>query len=110
MCFTVIVLSTAEDVKNLTGTVGGSITLPEPVLHLGFILYGKKNLAMVIDGKLKILENMYEKKVLWNNSTGRFTITDLQRNDSGIYSTDAKQAGVITAYKVSVYGKSCLTA
>ncbi|XP_055362435.1 uncharacterized protein LOC114851797 isoform X2 [Betta splendens] len=96
----VLTPSTAE--KNLTGTVGGSITLPEPVLDLGFFLYGTKTVAIVVDGKMKITEKMSENKVLWSDRTGCFTITDLQRNDSGIYTVDLKGSGV-TAYKLSVF-------
>ncbi|XP_028999433.1 uncharacterized protein LOC114851816 isoform X2 [Betta splendens] len=97
----VLTPSTAE--KNLRGTVGGSITLPEPVLELGFILYGTKNIAIVVDGKMKIVEKMYQNKLLWSDRTGCFTITDLQRNDSGIYAVDRKESGVSTAYKLSVF-------
>ncbi|XP_028999683.1 SLAM family member 7-like isoform X2 [Betta splendens] len=97
-----LVLTPSVAEKNLTGTVGGSITLPKPVLELGFIIYEAKALAMVTDGKMKIVEKMYENKLLWSDRTGCFTITDLQKNDSGIYTVDLKGSGV-TAYKLSVF-------
>ncbi|KAM9363259.1 CD48 antigen-like [Symphorus nematophorus] len=90
--------------KNLTGTEGGSITLPQPVMEYGFLLFGGKNIAMVIERKIKIYEEIYKDKVLWNNNTGLFTITGLQRKDSGIYNVDSKEGRVfITSYKVTVY-------
>lgn len=103
LCFTVISSSATEEVKKLTGTEGGSITLPDPVVEEGFLSFEGKTVAMVFHREIRI----YEDKVLWNNSTGLFTITGLQRNDSGIYKIDSKTGRVsITTYHLTVYGES----
>uniref|UniRef100_A0A8P4GAN8 Ig-like domain-containing protein n=1 Tax=Dicentrarchus labrax TaxID=13489 RepID=A0A8P4GAN8_DICLA len=99
--------NTARKVKNLTGTEGGSITLPDPVVKQGFLLFGGKNVAMVINGNSMIYEGTLKDKVLWDKSTGLFTITGLQRNDSGIYVIDSKTGRVFTTtYQLTVYGES----
>ncbi|KAM9363412.1 CD48 antigen-like isoform 2-T2 [Symphorus nematophorus] len=96
--------ATGEREKNLTGTEGGSITLPDPVVEFGFLLFGGKNIVMVNKGELSIFVEIYKNKVLWNNNTGLFTITRLQRKDSGIYIIDSKEGrGFITFYKLTVY-------
>ncbi|KAE8301096.1 hypothetical protein D5F01_LYC01255 [Larimichthys crocea] len=95
---------TVEVKKNLTGTEGGSITLPDPVEELGFLIFERKTLAMVSERRFKMLEEDYKDKVLWDNNTGLFTITGLQRNDSGIYTVDSKKGKVFTtSYKLTVY-------
>lgn len=105
--FTVMISSAAETVKkNLTGTEEGSITLPDPVVEFGFLSFGVKTIAMVDDRKVRIVEEIYKDRLLWNNSSGLFTITGLQRNDSGIYKIDSKKGSIVTAsYKLTVYGK-----
>ncbi|XP_019120176.1 CD48 antigen isoform X2 [Larimichthys crocea] len=103
LLFTVMISSdTVEVKKNLTGTEGGSITLPDPVKEFGFLSLGGKNLAMVIERRFQIIEEDYKDKVLWDNNTGLFTITGLQRNNSGIYIVDSKKV-FTTAYKLTVY-------
>ncbi|KAE8301083.1 hypothetical protein D5F01_LYC01237 [Larimichthys crocea] len=92
--------------KNLAGTEGGSITLPDPVEELGFLSLRGKNLAMVSERRFKMLEEdyKYKDKVLWDNNTGLFTITGLQRDNSGIYTVDSQKGRVFTSsYKLTVY-------
>ncbi|XP_051242119.1 SLAM family member 8 isoform X2 [Dicentrarchus labrax] len=102
--FILISSSATEKVKNLTGTEGGSITLPDPVVKEGFLLFGGKTVAMVINGNSKIYEGTLKDKVLWDKSTGLFTITGLQRNDSGIYVIDPKTGiASTTTYQLTVY-------
>ncbi|XP_071379740.1 SLAM family member 7-like isoform X2 [Centroberyx affinis] len=101
-----IVMSSAatEDVKkNLTCTEGGSITLPDPVVESGFLSYGRTVIATVTDRISRIWEESFRDRLLWNNNTGLFTITGLQRDDSGIYIIDPKGGGVPTSYQLSVY-------
>ncbi|KAE8301094.1 hypothetical protein D5F01_LYC01250 [Larimichthys crocea] len=88
--------------KNLAGTEGGSITLPDPVKEFGFLSLGGKTLAMVIERRFQIIEEDYKDKVLWDNNTGLFTITGLQRNDSGVYIVDSKKV-FTSSYKLTVY-------
>ncbi|XP_015255576.1 PREDICTED: uncharacterized protein LOC107101249 [Cyprinodon variegatus] len=100
-----ITLSAAHEVKkNLTGIVGGNLSLPEPVLEYGFLLKSMKNIALVKDRKLRFVEEIYMNKLHWNRNSGLFTITDLQRNDSGIYTIDSKRGRVFTtSHNLIVY-------
>ncbi|MEQ2308679.1 hypothetical protein AMECASPLE_030734 [Ameca splendens] len=99
--------SPAEELKrNLTGVVGGSIILPDPLLEFGFFLDKLNNVAMVKDGKLEILEEKYKNKLHWNKDSGLFTLTDVQKNDSGVYKIDSKRGVILTvSYSVTVYGE-----
>ncbi len=91
-----------EAVKDLKGTEGGSITLPDPVVEFRFAIFGEKVIAMVNARKSQIFVD----RVLWDNDTGLFTITGLQRNDSGFYNIDSKKGRVFSSsYKLTVYGK-----
>ncbi|XP_069023430.1 T-lymphocyte surface antigen Ly-9-like [Embiotoca jacksoni] len=102
--FIVMRISAAEVVKkNLAGTVGGTITLPEPLLGKGYISFGGKILASVRWGELDIEEEIYTHRLHWNKTSGLFSLTNLQRNDSGIYTLDNKGKKVISSYKLTVY-------
>nr|XP_046228677.1 uncharacterized protein LOC124050313 isoform X2 [Scatophagus argus] len=103
--FIVIVSSDAEEVqKNLTATEGGSITLPDPVVEHGFLSIGGKVVAVVNRRTFQTFEEVHKDKFFWNNNTGLFTITGLQRSDSGIYHIDSKTGRVfIRSYRLIVY-------
>nr|XP_046234734.1 uncharacterized protein LOC124053533 [Scatophagus argus] len=105
LVFTVTVSSDAEEVKNLTGTEGGSITIPDSVMERGFLSFGGKIVAMVTERKLETFDEIYKNKLLWNNNTGLFTITRLQRDDSGIYHIDNRKTGrgFPRTYRITVY-------
>ncbi|XP_075870801.1 uncharacterized protein LOC142880683 isoform X3 [Nelusetta ayraudi] len=98
----VIISSNAETEKNLTAIEGGSITFPQPVLQLGSLIYGGINIAMVTERKANIPRDPWKDKVHWNNTTGFFTITELQTSDSGIYTVDAMN-GDAAFYKLTVF-------
>ncbi|XP_026025420.1 uncharacterized protein LOC113023550 [Astatotilapia calliptera] len=93
--------SASEEVKkNLTGTVGGNITLPDSVLGEGFLLYERKIIALVNNGEIKV----YKNRLQWDRNSGLFTLRELQRNDSGIYTVDSKTGkGFTSSYKLTVY-------
>ncbi|XP_054879494.1 uncharacterized protein LOC129354036 [Poeciliopsis prolifica] len=95
-------LSAGQEVKeNLTGIVGGSIALPGGVTETWFLLYDGKIIASVSDGELNIIVNFYKTKLQWNRSSGLFTITNLQKNDSGIYIVQKGQ--FFSSYKLQIY-------
>ncbi|KAM4750922.1 CD48 antigen-like [Anableps anableps] len=98
-------LSAAEEVKKkLSGVAGGNITLPDALLEFGFLSVGVKNIALVKDRKLQFVEEIYQNKLHWNRNSGLFTITELQKNDSGIYTIDSKRERVfISSYNLTVY-------
>ncbi|KAM4603901.1 uncharacterized protein ACJ7VT_018548 [Polymixia lowei] len=102
----VIVISSSSTLKikgNLTCTVGGSITLPDPVKKLGTLLYEVKGIAFVTKKENMTMEESFMDRLLWDKDTGLFTITRLQTNDSGIYRIDPKDGGVAASYHLSVY-------
>ncbi|XP_069023425.1 CD48 antigen-like isoform X2 [Embiotoca jacksoni] len=102
--FIVMRISAAEVVKkNLTGTVGGTITLPGPPLEKGYMLFGGQIIARINIGEIEIEEENYKHKVHWNKNSGLFSLTNLQRNDSGIYTLDNKGQKMMSSYKLTVY-------
>ncbi|XP_023137818.2 uncharacterized protein LOC111576398 [Amphiprion ocellaris] len=109
----VIRLSDAEEEQNnLTGTEGGNITLPDPVLERGYLLYEGNVIAQVINRVLIIDDGIYISRLHWNNNSGLFTITDLQKRDSGIYKIDSKKGVISTKsiYSLTVYDSVALPA
>ncbi|XP_013873754.1 CD48 antigen isoform X2 [Austrofundulus limnaeus] len=100
-----MIVSAAEDVKNnLTGLIGGNVTFPDSVKEFGFFLKGRQNIGLVTKGKFEIAEDIYEKNLFWDRNSGLFTLTDLQKNNSGIYTIDSKKGDVLTlSYALTVY-------
>ncbi|XP_070683917.1 signaling lymphocytic activation molecule-like isoform X2 [Pempheris klunzingeri] len=96
----VIISSATAEVKNLAGTEGGSITLPDPV-KFGFFLFKGTIIAMVENGQIRILKTIFNGRLFWNETTGLFTVRGLQRNDSGIYTIDAQN--FTASYQLKVY-------
>ncbi|XP_067442039.1 uncharacterized protein [Thunnus thynnus] len=97
----VVGLPPPGEVKNLTAT--GRVTLPDCLVTFGFLSYNEKNIALVKDSKMQILDKKYENKLHWNNSTGCFTFTGLQKNDSGMYRIDSKITRFNQGYNLTVY-------
>ncbi|XP_029949081.1 uncharacterized protein LOC115389688 [Salarias fasciatus] len=104
LCF-VIISAAADPLKTLRASVGRSVTLPDTVEEEGFLVYGGKILAQVDEKKLfKIYGDNYKERLHWNQNTGRFTLTRLQKYDSGIYAVDSKKGRVVFVdYKLMVY-------
>lgn len=98
--------SASEEVKkNLTGTVGENITLPDSVQEKGYLLYGGTTIADVKGGIFDISEDIYKNRLQWDRNSGLFTLTELQRDDSGIYTVDSKtgKGNRKSSYKLTVY-------
>ncbi|CAL8389161.1 unnamed protein product [Arctogadus glacialis] len=94
--------SAAEEVKqNLTSTVGGDVTIPEPVKSRGFLVKERLVIALVRDRVLEIDNKGFLDRLSWDRDTGRFTIRRLQSNDSGIYSVNQEDKS--ESFKLSVY-------
>ncbi|KAF3687120.1 T-lymphocyte surface antigen Ly-9 [Channa argus] len=99
--FIVMSSSTAAKETILTATEGGKLTLPSSLMDMIFLLYNQAIISMVDKGELKIVNHIYDNRLHWNQSAECFTITDLQKNDSGLY---AVQLGSkVTTYKLTVY-------
>ncbi|KAJ8373400.1 hypothetical protein AAFF_G00265270 [Aldrovandia affinis] len=88
----------------LNGIVGQSVTFPDAVKTVGTLHYGvnkDKRIGDVTGGKF----TQYRDRVQWDSSTGRFSITDLNEEDSGTYTVmnnDAAQ-GKLYQYQLNVY-------
>ncbi|KAM9734851.1 uncharacterized protein ACNS7B_014301 [Menidia menidia] len=80
----------AGEQKELSGVVGGNITLPDSILDKGFLYHNGSHIASLIKGTF----DTRAKKVHWKNENGLFTITDLQRNDSGVYKLESNMGSV----------------
>ncbi|XP_014826597.1 PREDICTED: SLAM family member 9-like [Poecilia mexicana] len=105
LCFPVTLgLSAGQEVKeNLTGTVGGTVTLPGAVTETetGFLSYGRAIIASVTKGELDFDVDTYQNRLQWNRSSGLFKITNLQRNDSGIYTVQRGEFS--SSYNLQIY-------
>ncbi|KAM9770790.1 uncharacterized protein ACNS7B_012221 [Menidia menidia] len=82
-----------EKKEELRGVVGGSITLPTSLLQRGFLYYNGSVIASVIKGEF----DRYVNRVHWNKQTGLFTITDLLRSYSGVYTVGSKEEPVYSS-------------
>ncbi|XP_028301794.1 CD48 antigen-like isoform X2 [Gouania willdenowi] len=98
----VIISSTAEPVENIRVLVGGNITLREPVNEEGILTHKGELIAQVFNGKMKIRKERFNKKLMWDNRTRFFTITNIQKNDSGTYDIDNEKSE-IRIFILSVY-------
>uniref|UniRef100_A0AAV2LQ35 Ig-like domain-containing protein n=1 Tax=Knipowitschia caucasica TaxID=637954 RepID=A0AAV2LQ35_KNICA len=76
LCLAYVLVQCDGDVRvNLTAVVGRSVTFPD-----------------------SIHEDIYTNRLHWNKSTGLFTLSDLQKKDSGVYSIDSKKGNVFFKY------------
>ncbi|XP_078804962.1 uncharacterized protein LOC144992457 [Oryzias latipes] len=103
--FTVMLVAASEGQKTfLKAVVGGNVTLPDPLPEDGFLLRESTNLAQVLETKLRIIREPYKNRILWDQSSGLFTITDLQRSDSGLYKIDSVKGKVfVVSYNLTVF-------
>uniref|UniRef100_A0A673YDK6 Hepatocyte cell adhesion molecule-like n=1 Tax=Salmo trutta TaxID=8032 RepID=A0A673YDK6_SALTR len=90
------------------GIVGTFLSFPERVLKSGNLLYGDLgNIAQVYPGKQSNtnLEKRFKNRLHWNNVTGVFTLSDLQIDDSGVYTVENADAEekMTHAFQLTVY-------
>ena len=52
------------------------------------------------------MDKDFRDKLHWNKDSGLFTVTGLQRKNSGIYKLENKNTKESTLYHLSVYGKT----
>ena len=98
--------SAAQEVKqNLISTVGGEVTIPDPVVDTrrrGFLLKNGSPIASVKDSVFEIAHNDFQNRITWDRFTGRFTIILLQHKDSGVYAVAVNETLVF--FMLNVYG------
>ncbi|CAB1328214.1 unnamed protein product, partial [Coregonus sp. 'balchen'] len=83
--------SAQPETRQVKGIVGKLIYFPETVLNSGNLLYGDLgNIAQVYPVKQSNtnLVNRFKNRLHWNNVTGFFTLSDLQIEDSGVYTVE----------------------
>ncbi|CAL8389150.1 unnamed protein product [Arctogadus glacialis] len=97
--------SAAEEVKqNLISTVGGEVTIPEPVKGPGFLLKDRSVIATVTSDRIITKSNnRFLGRLSLNRVTGQYTIRSLQNNDSGIYTVDQEDTSKSESFNLSVY-------
>lgn len=102
-----MLVSAAEEVKDtLAALVGGNITFPVSVKEFGFLLKERQIIAMVAKGAFELVVDIYQNQLVWDRNSGLFTVTNLQKNNSGTYIIQAQ--GSTFTYNLTVYGESCL--
>ncbi|CAB1328207.1 unnamed protein product [Coregonus sp. 'balchen'] len=83
--------SAQPETQQVKGIVGKFLSFPERVLKSGNLLYGDLgNIAQVYPGKQSNtnLVKRFKYRLHWNNVTGFFTLSDLQIEDSGVYTVE----------------------
>ncbi|CAB1328212.1 unnamed protein product, partial [Coregonus sp. 'balchen'] len=83
--------SVQPETRQVKGIVGKLIYFPERVLKSGSLLNGDLgNIAQVYPGKQSNtnLVKRFKNRLHWNNVTGFFTLSDLQIDDSGVYTVE----------------------
>ncbi|XP_045062298.1 SLAM family member 9-like isoform X1 [Coregonus clupeaformis] len=83
--------SAQPETRQVKGIVGKFLSFPERVLKSGNLLYGDLgNIAQVYPGKQSNtnLVKRFKYRLHWNNVTGFFTLSDLQIEDSGVYTVE----------------------
>nr|XP_046181743.1 uncharacterized protein LOC124012308 [Oncorhynchus gorbuscha]XP_046181744.1 uncharacterized protein LOC124012308 [Oncorhynchus gorbuscha] len=88
--------SAQPETRQVNGLVGTVFYFPERVLNSGSLLYGDLgNIAQVHPGKQSNtnLEKRFKNHLHWNNVTGVFTLSDLQIDDSGVYTVENTDKG-----------------
>ncbi|CAK6976094.1 uncharacterized protein LOC128366852 [Scomber scombrus] len=99
-----MISAATEEIKNLTATEGGNITLPEPVMENGFVSFERNTVATVTKREVEIFKETYTNKLHCDKNTGLIKITGLQMSDSGIYTIGSKGRNIfIISYNLTVY-------
>ncbi|XP_071024631.1 SLAM family member 9-like isoform X1 [Oncorhynchus clarkii lewisi] len=99
--------SAQPETRQVNGIVGTFFYFPERVLNSGSLLYGDLgNIAQVHPGKQSNtnLEKRFKNRLHWNNVTGVFTLSDLQIDDSGVYTVENTDEGKTKhTFQLTVY-------
>uniref|UniRef100_A0A4W5QK88 Ig-like domain-containing protein n=1 Tax=Hucho hucho TaxID=62062 RepID=A0A4W5QK88_9TELE len=95
-----------SETQQVNGIVGQSFSFPERVIKSGNLLYEDLgSIANVYPGKEgKItLEKRFENRLNLNNVTRYFTLSDLQMDDSGVYTVENTDGGEKNKFELTVY-------
>ncbi|XP_071263155.1 SLAM family member 5-like [Salvelinus alpinus] len=101
--------SAQPETWQVKGIVGKSLSFPVVVLKSGSLLYGDLgSIAHVHPGKQSNtnLVKKFKNRIHWNNVTGFFTLSDLQIDDSGVYTvenTDGGEEKTTRIFQLTVY-------
>ncbi|XP_029605916.1 hepatocyte cell adhesion molecule-like isoform X3 [Salmo trutta] len=101
--------SAHSETRQVNGIVGTFLSFPERVLKSGNLLYGDLgNIAQVYPVKQSNtnLVKRFKDRLHWNNVTGFFTLSDLQIDDSGVYTlenADEDEGKTTHTFQLTVY-------
>ncbi|XP_045062261.1 uncharacterized protein LOC121558433 isoform X3 [Coregonus clupeaformis] len=99
--------SAQTETWQVKGIVGKFLSFPVRVLKSGNLLYGDLgNIAQVYPVKQSNtnLVNRFKYRIHWNDVTGFFTLTDLQIEDSGVYTVEnADEEKTTHTFQLTVY-------
>ncbi|KAG7487403.1 hypothetical protein MATL_G00022910 [Megalops atlanticus] len=94
--------------ENLNETAGGTVSFPHSVKKEGVLKYENETIGQIIDGQSQTnLSEHFAGRLLWNSSTGYFSITDLKPEDSGEYRVHTN--GSSSSYNLTVSGEFSMT-
>ncbi|KAK7883938.1 hypothetical protein WMY93_027061 [Mugilogobius chulae] len=93
---------------NLSAVVGSSVTFNDSVKDRGFFKSGSRTIVSVCDGAFEVEDELYSDRLEWSSSTGLFTLSQLHKSDSGLYTIDSKRTGVFQVYNLKVHDAVCL--
>ncbi|XP_066574658.1 uncharacterized protein LOC136764465 isoform X1 [Amia ocellicauda] len=94
--------------QQLKGTVGKSVSLPAPVFQDGFLMFaGTVTIALISKGKSSSdFVDRFRGRVTWDSRTGLFHITQLNTEDSGLYTVDNRGQHIsTTVFQLTVYNR-----
>ncbi|KAK7883936.1 hypothetical protein WMY93_027059 [Mugilogobius chulae] len=88
----------------LKSVVGSSVSFPDPVKERAFFSYRQATIASVSNGTFEVEDELYSDRLQWSSSTGLFTLSQLHKSDSGLYTIDSKKGAVfLRDYTLNVY-------
>ncbi|XP_069047430.1 CD48 antigen-like [Lepisosteus oculatus] len=90
----------------MRGVVGESVVFKAPVLQQGFLRYGTyDDIARVFQGSIKMYNvKTFKGRVIWDNQTGLFQLTNLTLNDQGNYTVENIDGmKTVTVFHLTVY-------
>ncbi|XP_024254273.2 uncharacterized protein LOC112231746 isoform X2 [Oncorhynchus tshawytscha] len=99
--------SAQPETRQVKGIVGTVFYFPERVLNSGNLLnqhFGSIAQVHPVKKSNTNLEKRFQNRLHWNNVTGFFTLSDLQIDDSGVYTVENTDEGKTThTFQLTVY-------
>ncbi|XP_069047432.1 uncharacterized protein [Lepisosteus oculatus] len=83
--------------QQLEGQEGQAVSFSVPVLQEGSLRYGGLGLVAEVSGGRSELdyEERFRQRLSWDSQTGFFQVTNLNKQDAGVYTVDIKDGGAV---------------